>query len=410
MKCRREPGAGLFLRDTGVENIFLQEYMVPAPGDFVKVYLVALMYADAGLDLDRDALARMLFLEPADIDKAWRYWEGLGAVRREEEDVVFLSLKECLYGKKPGREAVKTKSKPSDVLQDAALKGLLQTVERTVGRMLSGTEASEILAWMDDYGASPEIIVYAYAYCVSKKKDNPRYVGAVVRGWAEAGLATITEVERHLADSDQRHYAYKRVMQALGFARNATEEEKRLMDNWFDRLGCDMDEILAACSKTSGIANPNINYVNKILASRRAAGTGTASERTAGPAPVAEYYTYLREKAQQEAADRREKALALAPGLGDIEEEMRRLSVELSRAAVQGGPGRDGQMKALKAEGEALDRKRAVLLTEHNLPADYLDIRYACGLCRDTGTKDTGEQCDCFHQRSKEAKTWSRNS
>jgi DnaD/phage-associated family protein len=408
MKYRREPGEGLYLLDTGVENIFLHEYMVPAPGAYVKVYLIGLMYAEAGLDMDGETLARMLSMEPGEVEKAWRYWEGLGVVRRSGEEIIFLSLKACLYGKKHQEAPRKNPNRPSDILEDASLKGLFQTVERTVGRPLSGTETAEILGWMDENGASPEIIAYAYAYCVSKKKDNPRYVGAVVRGWAESGLSTITEVERHLADNDQRHYAYKRVMQALGFTRNATEEEKRLMDGWFDKLGCDMDEVLAACGKTSGIANPNINYVNKILENRR--GTGGNGSRGAGPAPVAAYYEFLREKARREAEERRSAALERIPALADLEEELRRLSVELSRTLVSGGPDKTQKAQEIKAAADAANRRKAALLTEASLPADFLELRYACGLCRDTGTKDNGEQCECVLARTKEASEWSRES
>ena len=45
MNFRREKANNLYLRDTQVENIFLTEYMPGAEGDFVKVYLTALMYA-----------------------------------------------------------------------------------------------------------------------------------------------------------------------------------------------------------------------------------------------------------------------------------------------------------------------------------------------------------------------------
>lgn len=54
-------------------------------------------------------------------------------------------------------------------------------------------------------------------------------------------------------------------MKALGFHRNPTEKEQDLIDSWFDQLGFDIGKILEACAKTSGISNPNINYVNSIL-------------------------------------------------------------------------------------------------------------------------------------------------
>ena len=37
------------------------------------------------------------------------------------------------------------------------------------------------------------------------------------------------------------------------------------MDSWFETMDFSLEKVLTACSKTSGISNPNINYVNKVL-------------------------------------------------------------------------------------------------------------------------------------------------
>ena len=272
MKFRKEPVQSCYLLDTGVENIFIHEYMVSAPGDFVKIYLVALMYTEMGEDIDQAGIAKMLSIPEEEVEKAWVYWEGMGVVRKKDDTIEFAVLKECLYGKKPVKEHETPVVKPSAVLENKSLKGMYKSIERTIGRMLTGSETTEMINWMDDFGATPELIAYAYAYCMTKKKDNVRYVGAVVKGWTSNGLTNVTEIEKYLSDNDQRHYSYKRIMQALGFTRNATEEEKRLINAWFDGLNCDMEDILNACGKTSGIPNPNINYVNKILNNQHAGG------------------------------------------------------------------------------------------------------------------------------------------
>ena len=50
MTFRREKIKDYFLLDTSVENLFINEYMAAAPGDFVKVYLFAQMrmYCEPG--------------------------------------------------------------------------------------------------------------------------------------------------------------------------------------------------------------------------------------------------------------------------------------------------------------------------------------------------------------------------
>ena len=63
-------------------------------------------------------------------------------------------------------------------------------------------------------------------------------------------------------------------------------------------------------------------------------------------------------------------------------------------------------IKKLKEEGESLTKARAVMLTENGFPIDYMETHYLCGLCKDTGTKDSGEQCVCFPKRAEEAKQW----
>ena len=45
MGFKREKRKDYFLLDTSVENIFINEYMVSAPGEFVKVYMFAHMYS-----------------------------------------------------------------------------------------------------------------------------------------------------------------------------------------------------------------------------------------------------------------------------------------------------------------------------------------------------------------------------
>lgn len=63
MRFRKEKVHDYFLLDTGVENIFINEYMTAAPGDFVKVYLFALMHAQLGIEMSHEDVAKHLCME-----------------------------------------------------------------------------------------------------------------------------------------------------------------------------------------------------------------------------------------------------------------------------------------------------------------------------------------------------------
>lgn len=74
-----------YLKDTGIENIFINEYMTQAPGDYVKIYILALMYAKMGADISNEAIAKSVGVEEEDVLKAWNYWESQGAVIKHKK-------------------------------------------------------------------------------------------------------------------------------------------------------------------------------------------------------------------------------------------------------------------------------------------------------------------------------------
>ena len=52
MNFIRRKNRECFLHDTQVENIFINEYLPAAPGDYVKVFLFALMYSGYQPDIN----------------------------------------------------------------------------------------------------------------------------------------------------------------------------------------------------------------------------------------------------------------------------------------------------------------------------------------------------------------------
>ncbi len=415
----KKNSAELYLFDTNVENMFINEYMLDAPGEYVKVYLLALMYANSEYDVDNEDLAKQLSMEIEDVLKAWTYWEAMGVIRKVHSEfgdkvnygVELLNLKEQLYGKRNHRK----KSEPSDILIDLDIRELYKKIEGLVGRPLGGKEPVTILTWMQEFGANEEQIQCAYEYCVKRNKDSVRYVSKVVKEWAEKGFTTRQKIEEHLQEIDSKHSMYKRIMTALGFQRNATEKEKEIMDAWFGEMGLSLDVILEACNKTSGISNPNINYVNRVLENwQQERGINTSKEKkgekVVSAADVNRYYDYIREKAENEAAERKQEVYDKIPEIKDIDEQIRRMSMELSRIMVSGAVNAKERLADFRKKIGELGEEKAFKLTEANLPIDYMEIRYKCQNCKDTGTNDMGGRCDCFFERQSEAKLWQNSS
>ena len=417
MNFIKEKIKDFFLLDTKVENIFINEYMPSAPGDFVKVYLYASMYAEHGLEITEKAIAKQLGLSEEKVREAWEYWEERGVIRKRYFDtqgnvsfiVEFLSLKEQLYGKNtaPVRGEA-SRPKGDNVFGNPEVKVMFKDIEKALGRTLDSSELGQIMKWLTDYGASPEVVFTAVKYSIDKNKTSMRYIESVGKGWTEEGLQSTDQISEKLQEMDEKYYRYRRVLKALGFTRNATEAEKEMMDNWFERMGYSMDRVLEACTKTAGISSPNFNYVNKVLENWRdeaqSKGVDVNTKIVVTQAVLNQYYDYLRDKAEKEAEERKQEVYQKLPRIKDIDEEIRRMGSQLSKALILGSS--ENESKKINSIMDELAAERAVVLTENNFEMDYTDIKYACEKCSDTGMTDLGERCSCIKQRTEEAEIW----
>lgn len=413
MSFKKEKINDLFLLDTSVENIFINEYMASAPGDFVKVYMFAHMYAGQDTEISDEEIARHLGMDHEDVLKAWTYWERLGVIRKIRKDpddkfrydIEFISLREQLYGERTKKKSFSQADTLPALMSDKEIQKMFSEIEKIAGKVVSGTEMMEITSLMNDFNVPPDLIVYGYSFCAKKKKKNVKYVTAVIRGWIEDGLRDVEAVEKHLSERDKKHHLYRRVFQALGFARNATEEEKRIMDTWFDTMGFSLDKVLSACSRTAGINSPNINYVNKILVSWHEEQQGGKTGKDDGQltaADIKKYYEALVRKEEEEADARRAQVYEKVPRIKEIEEEISAQSKELSKIIISDRVDGDKAMEEIRSRLDALNMERAFLLTDNGFEMDFMDVKYRCPKCKDTGILETGERCQCFREITKE--------
>ncbi len=410
MAFKKETTKDYFLLDTSVENIFINEYMTMAPGEYVKVYLFALMYADLKSNISNEDVARQLEMDIEDVLKAWTFWEKLGVIRKRmkdsenilDYDVEFVMLKEKLYGKsKPGKN-YRHDTGGDMSLEDTEVKKMFEAIEHAQGKVLNSGEMQEIMSWLRDYHVTAGLIAFGFEHAASKKKKGLRYVESMVKSWAVDGFKTAEEVQEKLAEKDKRQKMYRRIFKALGFSRNATEEEMRIIDSWFEELECTLDIILDACSKTSGIANPNINYVNKVLHNWHEEGRKSRDETGPAMGEIKKYFDELRAHNEEEAEKRRREVYLKVPRIREIEEEINMAGAEMSKLIISGRADKKEVADDIKANVERLNTEKAFLMTDNGFTPDYMDIKYDCSDCRDTGMLETGEKCQCLGEVTKE--------
>lgn len=386
--------------------MFINEYMVSAPGEYVKVYLFALMYAELEVDFSNEDIAKQLSMDIEDVLKAWTYWEKMGIIKKVRKsadnpldyDVVFVLLKDMLYGSHEETRMVSSDHGINAQMANQEYRAMFDRIEKSFGRVISGTEMSEVLSWINDFEIEPEFVAFAVEYCARKKKKTVKYVEAVIRNWISEGHRTVEDIQQHIGHMEERSADYRRIFRALGWSRNWTEAEKRIMDEWFDKMGFSIDAILEACSKTAGISSPNINYVNKVLTSwYEEGGKKTASGEVSG-ADINRYYELLRAKEEREAARRREEVYSRLPQIREMDEEESRLGASLSRILVSDRIDKKEAIEQIREQIDEMSAQRAFLMTDNGFELDYMDVRYECPDCKDTGKLETGERCPCHRE------------
>lgn len=393
-----------YLFETHVENLFIVEYMPAAPDGYVKVYLAGLGCAQIGRNEDWEAMARKLGCSVALIDEAWAYWEAQGIVRRvypnasdrSNYNVEFMSIREAAFGR-PSQVNVPAPVKRAS-LDDEELADLYRGIESATGRLLESNEPAEVASWIADYSMDPEVILLCYKYCTGRGKSNRcKYVGSILKDWKAKGLDTVSDVEEHLADMDRHYDMYRKVCRTMGFHRNPTEPEKKLMDTWFDDMGFTLEKVLEACGKTTGISNPNLNYINSILKGWYAEEHGSAEESDKNLfAKVEHMYEEDREKNRRKSEENRNEIFTRIPRVKDIVDELRTESFKLSKMVLAGN---QKGVEAAKKKNAALLAEKKALLKKAGYGEDATDDIFTCKQCRDTGLLEDGKRCRCYNEK-----------
>ncbi|MCL2106911.1 MAG: ATP-binding protein [Oscillospiraceae bacterium] len=101
-----------------------------------------------------------------------------------------------------------------------------------------------------------------------------------------------------------------------------------------------------------------------------------------------------RSRAQAELRERRELARAKIPALEILEQQIARAGSAVVSAI---GRGEDMQeyLELLQRQNLAAQAEREKLLAAQGFPAGYLQTKYVCDLCGDTGFV-LGKRCECF--------------
>ena len=299
---------------TTVSDIFIDQYMPKANGEFVKVYLYLLRATGSGAGIATiSEIADHFSNTEADIIRALNYWasedilqvqtgadgqitginlcslavSGIQAAQSniqsavadnaaqnnstaniQMQDSVVEKLKSQATDKPAPSQKEYTLDEIKEFRKNPDISELFFIIETYLKHTLSSTDTNMVLYWLDELHFSTDLVEYLVEYCITKGHSSLRYMNKVALGWADAGIKTVDQAKDDAAAHSQIYYT---VMKALGITgRNLVDSEVSLINKWVGEYGFDIELVKAACSKTiSAIQKPSFEYTDSILANWR---------------------------------------------------------------------------------------------------------------------------------------------
>lgn len=312
---------------TTVSDIFIDQYMPKANGEFVKVYLYLLRATGSWAGIATiSEIADHFSNTEADIIRALNYWasegilqlqsgadgqimginlcslsvsgvqaaqsniqstvadnaaqnnlqnsvvnnaaQNISTVNTRMHDSVVEKLKSQTPDKAASSQKEYTLDEIKEFRKNPDISELFFIIETYLKHTLSSTDTNMVLYWLDELHFSTDLVEYLAEYCITKGHSSLRYMNKVALGWADAGIKTVDQAKDDAAAHSQIYYS---VMKALGITgRNLVDSEVSLINKWVGEYGFDIELVKAACSKTiSAIQKPSFEYTDSILANWR---------------------------------------------------------------------------------------------------------------------------------------------
>ncbi|MFL0247953.1 DnaD domain protein [Candidatus Clostridium stratigraminis] len=254
---------------TPVSNIFIDNYMTKARGDFVKVYLLGLKYCITGeIGVSSSILASTLHLLETDVLNAWNYWNDEGVIKMMPIDnmgnfnIQFMDLSE------------KTNASDDNInllqeLNNNSTKGMLQDIEKLLGRPLSPKEMSLYIGWQKEYNFPQELILLLIQYCVSKGKTDYRYIEKIAIGWFDSKIITIEEAQAYIKRHEDKWIKIRKILNYLGIKDGEVmKPQEDMLDKWINTYKFPLEVIYKACDICfERINKAEFKYIDGILTS-----------------------------------------------------------------------------------------------------------------------------------------------
>ena len=278
MKLEKSDVAPLF-SNTDIPDIFFSEYLSQANGDYIKVYLYMLFLSKYDKDIKVNDLSKKLVLPLKTIQDAIKYWEEEGVITKKSTGYIINNLQEIELNKlyKP-----KTTLSSDQIQKSAESQQRAKAIDHINNKYFSGlmptTWYPDIELWFKKYSFDEEVMIALFGYCFDRSALHKAYIQRVAESWYKNNIKTFNDLDTYYEKQEKVKVLANTISKKLGLNRLLSEYEYAYVEKWNVDYGYNFDIIEIALKKTTSKANPNFDYLNKLLSDWHDRGFKTSSE------------------------------------------------------------------------------------------------------------------------------------
>ncbi|CEQ25400.1 DNA replication protein DnaC [[Clostridium] sordellii] len=110
-------------------------------------------------------------------------------------------------------------------------------------------------------------------------------------------------------------------------------------------------------------------------------------------------YERKREQSERQLEERKKKVYSRIPEIKEIDDEIGSIGLKLAKLVLLNPSDKDKILEETKTRMNDLKLKKEMILADNKVPKGYLNLKFDCVLCKDTGFLSNGHKCNCLKQK-----------
>lgn len=262
-----EQKSSMMFSDLNIPEVFINEYLCTANGDYVKIYLYCLFLSKYNSEITPLELSKRLSLPIATVEEGIKYWEKNNVILKKQKSYMLVDLKQQAVDK---IYRLKATSSLDDAMKKTSKNTIRTQAISAINAMffqgvMSPTWYTDIDMLFAKYQFEEELMIALFQYCFDRKALHRNYLFAVADAWAQNGIKTIKEFDEYYSSYENLAKIKKTISKKLGLTRKLSQYEEAYIDKWVMDYNYPIDVIEIALKKTTSKTNPSFDYIDKII-------------------------------------------------------------------------------------------------------------------------------------------------